>query len=94
METGDDRQRRIELLAEETGHVGASGSQAVIHRARNEHLHHRLPGVAALTRIEVGLFHVGERRRHDDAGTGAAVRVILGSCREPRQLLAPTAVLE
>ena len=62
------RELRREVLAEEACHVLALRGKRGIERAWDQHLDHRLARPAFRARVRVGFLHVGERRRHDDAG--------------------------
>jgi hypothetical protein len=62
------RQHRRDVLAEQARDVPAPRREAVVERRGNQHLDDRLLRPAAGFGIEIGLLHVGETRRHDDAG--------------------------
>ena len=63
------------MLAEQAGNVPPRGREAVIEGRGDQHLDDRLRRPALAAGIEVGSFHVAERRRDDDARG-----VMIGNC--------------
>src|SRR5690606_9287681 len=53
--------------AEETGHVAPRRRERVIERRWNQHLDDRASRPSLRARVEIGLLHVLQRRRNDNA---------------------------
>src|ERR1035437_4645127 len=68
------RQDWSDMLAEQAGHMLSRRRQAVIQSRRYQHLYDGPLRPSAGFGIKIRLLHIGETRRHDDAG-GVMLRV-------------------
>ena len=74
------------VLAEQTRHMLPGRRQTVIQGGRNQHFHDGLLRPAAGLGIEIGLLHIGQARRDNDAGRVMIRRGLAGQAREVGQL--------